>query len=108
MLLDDNIIYKYINDKFIFVEHDDLKITIMIEYNYVNATKLCNDYGKSFDDWLKNENVVRFISNINKEPEPVISINNENEIINGVYVGDLLLPYIVSWIFDETSDNYNF
>src|SRR5258708_36883531 len=47
--------YKQIKDNFWFAKFDSSKIVMMKDCGFVNVTKLCCDNGKSFNDFLNDE-----------------------------------------------------
>src|SRR5277367_5263365 len=55
------ICFKQIKDNFWFGQYGDFQVIMMEDCSYVNATKLCKDGGKRFDNWLANEASKRLI-----------------------------------------------
>src|SRR5208282_1684928 len=55
------ICFKQIKDNFWLGQYGDFQVIMMEDCSYVNATKLCKDGGKRFDNWLANEASKRLI-----------------------------------------------
>jgi hypothetical protein len=104
------IIFEHIDDKYAYGKYGDFKVIIMKENCYINATKLCKEYGKELSNWLRNANSKELIEETEKEIS-VLHIrrteNNKsfitvkggnNQNICGTYVHELLIPHIASWI----------
>jgi hypothetical protein len=91
-----------INDEYHWGLYCELKVIIMTKNDYINATRLCIDNGKRFDNWLRNQSSKQLISAILKEEnvsEELILIKNmkgPNEY-RGTYVHRKLMFSIVSW-----------
>ena len=49
------IIFDHINDKYAYGKYSDFKVIIMKENRYINATKLCKEYGKELSNWKQNK-----------------------------------------------------
>lgn len=104
------IIFEHINDKYAYGKYDEFKVIIMKENRYINATKLCNETGKSFKHWLENANSKNLIEEVEKtftagypavNKKSTIMVQGgkgTNGLINGTYVHELLIPHIASWI----------
>lgn len=113
--MQDNIIFKNINDDFLCVKLNEYKLIIMKKNGYINATKLCNDHNKEYSDWIMdNRDLVDKIkyminkSNVFTENdeilESVIDIK-KNKSVSGIYVHPLLIRCIAKWISSVVSSN---
>jgi hypothetical protein len=107
------IIFDHIDDKYAYGKYSDFKVIIMKENRYINATKLCKEYGKELKHWKENKSSNDLIYEVEKEittvdyptteTKPFIIINGannnqKNKLISGTYVHELLIPHIASWI----------
>ena len=103
------IIFEHIDDKYAYGKYGEFKVIIMKENRYINATKLCNETGKSFKHWLENANSKNLIEEVEKElnlvsagypadTKKAIKIQKESNNLRGTYVHELLIPHIASWI----------
>ena len=91
--------YKPISNGFSYGKYDDFKLIIMNSNGYINATKLCEQYNEVFDNWLYNgNNSKELISEITDVDNVLIEIEEGDPLINGMYVHQLLIPHIISWI----------
>jgi hypothetical protein len=106
------IIFDYINTDYAYGKYGEFTVIMMTSNRYINATKLCKQYGKRYDNWTKNDCNKELI----KEVEKVISSplilgseitdnnksfiikNDEKNELRGTYVHELLIPHIASWI----------
>lgn len=98
-----------INDEYSWDEYGDLKIIIMKENGYINATKVCNDIPtktgikKKFTHWQQDADaidIIKALSKVNKIPidDILIPITGGNIAeIRGTYVHPDLVPFIISW-----------
>src|SRR5271163_3155669 len=55
------ICFKQIKDNFWLGQYGDFQVIMMQDCSYVNATKLCKDDGRRFDNWLANDTSKRLI-----------------------------------------------
>ncbi len=109
-------------DRFhVYIEYLGFKHVIMdIRNRYINATKLCKEDGKRFDNWLANESSKELIQELyfqlNSSYEiafpstgntvdgstvftPTTLLTGGNNVeLRGTYVHPLLLPNILSWL----------
>jgi hypothetical protein len=105
------IIFDHIDDKYAYGNYGEFKVIIMKKNTYINATKLCKEYGKEFKHWNENKNNKELIDEVNKEiswmvGNPTVQENKsfiiikggKNYNICGTYVHSLLIPHIASWI----------
>jgi hypothetical protein len=93
-----------INDDFgraKYLEHD---VIIMRKNGYVNITKLCQQYGKLFKNWLGNDSskeLVSFVSSLAEISADVLMVlvkGGQLPETRGTYVHPRLAPHIASWI----------
>jgi translation initiation factor 2 alpha subunit (eIF-2alpha) len=92
-----HIIFIDIDEEYGYGTYAGFKIIIMKENNYFNSSKLCKDYNKDYNNWLKNNREL-----INKVGISIeINTKKYDGMINGIYLHDLLLPNILSWISTE-------
>jgi hypothetical protein len=103
-------IFERINDEYSYGQYAEFKVIIMKKNGYINATKLCKEHNKRFDNWLQNINnkeLINSINNIIASPgipgdaklESIIIITGKlNSLTRGTYVHSLLIPHIASWI----------
>ena len=109
-----------INSQFSKARYIGVEVVLMNENGYVNATKLCEDGGKRFDNWVENKSnkgKIEFLYRNQQmkldsagkrvESKPItIQINDGNmeedlDQVRGTYVHPYLLPHIASWISNE-------
>ena len=81
------------------------KVLIMIRNGYINATKLCKDSNKRFDNWLRNQGSEELIDELESaainpgdEKSIITIIGGRNAEIRGTYVHLDLIPSITGWI----------
>lgn len=94
-------IYDYINNDYAYGKYGEFTIIMMTSNGFINITNICNDYKKDFYDWSKEEHNIELINVCNDEinNKSIIEINNNNnKLINGIYINELLLPHIICWI----------
>ena len=90
-----------INNEYAHSKYEDFNVIIMISNKYINATKLCNQFGKEFKNWINKEYNIDLINELEKElnyKSFIIKTNNKNKLLRGTYVHKLLIPHIASWI----------
>jgi len=105
------IIFEHIDDKYAYGKYGDFKVIMMTKNRYINATKLCKEYGKEFFNWKQNKNNQELINEVEidiysalgipraEENKSFIIINGgKNQLSKGTYVHELLIPHIASWI----------
>ena len=68
-------ILEYINNDYAYSKYENYTVIMMISNRYINATKLCKQYGKEFKNWIRNESIKQVIEEVEKE------INNKSFII---------------------------
>lgn len=103
------IIYESINEKFSYGKYGDFKVIICRENYYINATKLCSEHGKRFDNWLQNDQSKELIQKVNedlknegKSYESTMLITGgkgeTSQLVRGTYVHQLIIPDVAKWI----------
>ena len=105
------IIFDYINTDYAYGKYGDFTVIMMTSNRYINATKLCKQYGKEFKHWKENIGNKQLIEEVEKEISSVgypsdeltnksfiIKTGGRNELLRGTYVHELLIPHIASWI----------
>jgi hypothetical protein len=105
------IIFDYINTDYAYGKYGEFTVIMMTSNRYINATKLCKQYGKEFKHWKENIGNKQLIEEVEKEISSVgypsdeltnksfiIKTGGRNELLRGTYVHELLIPHIASWI----------
>jgi hypothetical protein len=104
------IIFDHIDDKYAYGKYGEFTVIMMTSNRYINATKLCKEYGKELKNWIRNDNSKELIEEVNKKisvahirsienNKPFIIIKGgNNQEVCGTYVHELLIPHIASWI----------
>ncbi|AUD40343.1 N1R/p28 family protein [Flamingopox virus FGPVKD09] len=90
-----------INKCFMSMKLLDVEVVIMRSNGFVNITRLCNSEGKNFNDWKQLESSKRLLNVLKDNCElhdPIINIKRTRIKINGEYVSQLLLDYVITWI----------
>nr|WCB87133.1 CPPV322 N1R/p28-like protein [Cooks petrelpox virus] len=90
-----------INKCFMSMKLLDVEVVIMRSNGFVNITRLCNSEGKNFNDWKQLESSKRLLNVLKDNCElhdPIINIKRTRIKINGEYVSQLLLDYVIPWI----------
>jgi len=98
--------YESIDDTHSKALYGDFTVTMNTKNGYINATKMCADGGKRFDNWIRNdgnkEMVKCFGEFINRSPQIrgdlLIIVNTGINEIRGTYVHPDLIPHIASWV----------
>ena len=104
------IIFEYINNEYAYGQYGNFKVIMMTSNRYINATKLCKQYGKRYEHWSRNDCNKELIDEVDKEislthiraseiinKSFIIKTDEKNEL-RGTYVHKLLIPHIASWI----------
>jgi len=95
--------FESIDDTYSKALYGDFTVTMDMTNGYINATKLCADGGKRFDNWLQNkgnkEMVEYFESHILEFQDMKITVTGGQTLeIRGTYVHPDLIPHIASWV----------
>jgi hypothetical protein len=81
----------------------DFKVLIMSRNGYINATKLCQDGGKRFDNWMQNLSSKELVDDLDRfpgipgDPSTIVIGSGPNEY-RGTYVHLELIPHIACWV----------
>lgn len=106
------IIYESINERFSYGIYGDFKVIICRDNYYINATKLCTEHGKRFDNWLQNDQSKELIKKVNedlkkegKTYESTMLVTGgrgeTSQLVRGTYVHELIIPDVAKWISVE-------
>jgi hypothetical protein len=74
---------------------------MMTKNRYINATRLCNENKRRFDNWLRNESnkqLINFVNNKLDYNSIIIIKGGNNQLICGTYVHELLIENIIKWM----------
>lgn len=115
------IISKHINNKFCYIQYNDLELIMMKDNCFINATHLCLSGGKDFSTWLSLYTSKCLIDILSKTHFPWnIDVNESEGIIKeksydtdeykeynvtGLYIHYDLIPHIASWVFSSFAVN---
>ena len=95
-----NLAYETINEKYSKAQYGEFNVIMDMTNGYINATKLCADGNKRFDNWMQtkiNKELIYSFKNLLICQE-VLNMNNSFGITRGTYVHQLLIPHIASWV----------
>jgi len=104
-----NIIFENINEDFGYGMIGSFKVIIKKSNSFVNASKLCKDGGKKFNDWSRlksSEDLIEKLENRvcgDSRTPAIIEILNVDNDIKGSYVNQYLIFNIAQWISSEYS-----
>ena len=101
-------------NKFSEITFNNTNVIMNTKTHYINATKLCNDNGKNFYEWLEynkeNNELLNYYDcktylsggsfHLMKDEEDI-----NNKLINGIYTHPYLIVHIARWISPEISWN---
>jgi hypothetical protein len=97
--------YIKIDNEYGYDMYGTYKIIKMNKNGYINATKLCQEYGnKVFKSWKRNKETELFIEkiskllNLNKNKLITIIRHGTNKELSGSYVHPMLINDIFSWV----------
>jgi outer membrane murein-binding lipoprotein Lpp len=101
-------IFEQIDDKCSHGQYAEFKVIIMTSNSYINAAKLCTDYGKRFTNWLALKAAKKLMNELGDhisaaynpaaEQPACIELKGGNPKTRGTYVHPLLVPHIAGWI----------
>lgn len=93
-------IYDYINNDYAYGKYGEFTIIMMTLNGFINITNICEEYKKNFHDWSNEEHNIELINAVNDKinNKSIIEIKNNNKLINGIYINELLLPHVICWI----------
>ncbi|UOX38658.1 KilA N domain protein [Finch poxvirus] len=94
-----------IDDTYCYIYYGKLKVIVMKDCGYFNATKICSHFNKEFHNWQRSEYSKYLTDVVNTVICPnkcLINIPSDedgnNKDISGTYVHPLLFPHILSWL----------
>jgi len=93
--------YESINDTFSKARYGEFEVIMDIKTGYINASKLCADGDKRFDNWIRNCFAKELVKEVKKnilKTEDVLITDNSYGITRGTYVHPDLIPHIASWV----------
>jgi septum formation inhibitor MinC len=100
-----NIVYKHINEEFGWGQYGDFKVLIRKTDLTINATKLCADGGKRFDNWLRTDRAKELVAYITSSEmrkfSPALNEVTAYGEVRGTYVHRDLVPHIACWVSPE-------
>jgi hypothetical protein len=100
------ITFESIDNQYEWGYYFDIKVLIMTQNRYINATKMCQDGGKRYDNWLKNQGSKELINEFESAAINVGDGNNltilivggNNPEYRGTYAHPDLITHIASWV----------
>jgi len=96
--------YEKINEKYSKAKYGEFNVIIDMTNGYINATKLCADGSKRFENWIRNngnKELIEFFETthaLNFEYMKITITGGKECIIRGTYVHPDLIPHIASWV----------
>jgi hypothetical protein len=102
------ITFESIDNQYEWGTYFDFKVLIMSRNGYINATKMCQDEGKRFKDWLKNKSSIELINKLAsrlalKIADLLIMVKDGDNDSRGTYVHRKLITHFASWISADTA-----
>jgi KilA-N domain/Protein of unknown function (DUF3627) len=99
------ITFEFIDNQYEWGYYFDIKVLIMTQNRYINATKMCQDGDRRFRNWLNNDYAINLINEFESsainlaDGKSMIRITGGNDFeIRGTYVHLDLVPSIAGWI----------
>lgn len=97
-----NIIFEDINDKISRGKLSHLIVLIMRDNGYVNATKLCRESGKEFEEWYQSELAKEYVKLVGEDvgvsvESLRIEVEDGEEELRGTYVHPKLIVILAMW-----------
>ena len=97
------LVFENINEDYGWGKYGDFKVLIRKKDGYINVTKLCQDGGKEFKSWTRNQYSNLLIEEVKssrgENSPPVIDTVIEGiGCVRGTYAHHDLVPHIASWI----------
>lgn len=96
------ITFEPVNNHYEWGYYFEFKVLIMTQNGYINATKMCQDGGKRFDNWLKNQGSKELIDELIGSPtirgDVITTIGSGPNDFRGTYVHRKLITHIASWV----------
>jgi hypothetical protein len=102
------ITFESIDNQYEWGTYFDFKVLFMTQNGYINATKMCQDEGKRFKDWLKNKSSIELINKLAfrlalKITDILIMVKDGDNEYRGTYVHRKLITHFASWISTDTA-----
>jgi regulator of replication initiation timing len=92
------ITFQSVDNEYEWGTYFDLEVLIMTQNGYFNATKLCKDNGRRFDNWLRNQGSDELMRSPHIRGYSIITISTGLNDYRGTYVPRKLITHIASWI----------
>jgi hypothetical protein len=96
------VVFESIGNEYYWGDYAGIKVLIMKENGYVNATKMCNDENKSFRYWLKSQETKDLLDGIERSGNRISDLMIKNMVgsneFRGTYVHLDLVPHIAYWV----------
>ena len=97
-----NICYKLIDKKFSYGRYGSIIVVMENKFGYINATHLCNKFGKKFRHWLELDTSQELITEVSDEeqiPEEQVikKYITKNSETSGTYIHPDLIFSVASW-----------
>lgn len=105
-----DVCYEQIKDHYWYGSLGDFKLIINRNTGRFNATKLCNDGGKVFENWYRNKKTKKLIEYYRHHNNDFIEMKKENKddidtpIISGTYLPEELILSLAFWISQDIYD----
>jgi hypothetical protein len=102
------ITFQSVDNEYEWGTYFDFRVLIMTQNGYINATKMCQDEGKRFKDWLKNKSSIELINKLAfrlalKITDILIMVKDGDNEYRGTYVHRKLITHFASWISADTA-----
>ena len=100
------ITFQSVDNEYEWGTYFDLNVLIMSRNGYMNATKLCQDGGKRFDNWLRNQGSKDLINEFESaainvgdgRSLTILITGGNNPEYRGTYADPDLITHIASWV----------
>ena len=99
------LVFEDVNDNYGWGKYGDFRVLIRKKDGYINVTKLCQDGGKEFKSWNRNQYSSELIEEVKSTvrycTEPVVVIDTVMDGLystRGTYAHPDIVPHIASWI----------
>ena len=99
-----NTVIDKINDDYGWSEFGNVKVIIMLENGFINATKLCTLGNKHFRNWYKTEqakSLINFVEKANKMNAVITVDKGVDKQLSGTYVHPDIIIHVGSWISND-------
>src|ERR1044071_7328174 len=93
------IYYERIDDKFSYAFYANINVIVEHTIGYINASYLCDQVGKNFKNWIKQEPYQEIIASlkIRNEKNLIYKYITDNIKTNGYYIHPELMFFVGSW-----------